>query len=165
MTVGYLIFCVTLSTILGYNRPDWMVVEVHLVLSALMSFCLLPTWRWVMHKQRAAIPFAPGIGLFYFFWFGYAAYSDAELYATVSVSDLSTETALLILAAVLSMAIGWRLALIGRQPPNLSDGESEDPSTLARAWDNGTQIDKLGTLMLAGFVVARVTGLFYELTW
>ena len=117
MTVLFLIFCVTLSTVLGYNRPDWMVVETHLALSALMSFCLLPTWRWVMQKQRTAIPFAPAIGLFYFFWFGYAAYSDAELYATVSVSDLSTETALLILAAVLSMAIGWRFALIGRRPP------------------------------------------------
>ena len=36
--------------------------------------------------------------------------------------------------------------------------------TLGRAWDSGIQIDKLGTLMLVGFVVARVTGLS-RATW
>ena len=90
-----------------------MVVETHLALSALMSS--LPTWRWVMQKQRAAIPLHQPLGLLFFLvW---AAYSDTELYATVSVSDLYGDS-LTHFGGCLIHGLRLWLALIGRRPPN-----------------------------------------------
>lgn len=142
-------------------RPNWMDLETHWTLTALMILCLLPAFRWATGKTRPVIPFAPTVGVFYFFWFGYAAYSDADLYATVSVSDLSTETVFLVLVAVVTLAFGWRLALLGQIPEKtaqyINDAHASE-TTLAPKLTQVYSIEKFGVILLAVLTLLHLSG-------
>ena len=143
-----------------------MELETHWTLTALMTLCLLPAWRWATSKTRSVIPFAPAVGLFYFFWFGYAAYSDADLYATVSVSDLSTETALLVLGAVVSLTLGWKFAFFGHEPKSVMP-PLHDESNSARLSSLNVRktfsTEEFGVILLGGFTLLHLSGNMYDL--
>ena len=161
MNLVFLSVCVLLSIVMSQIRPSWMEMETHWILITFMCACLVPAWRWSISKRREAIPFAPAVGLFYFLWFGYAAYADSDLYATVAVSDLTTETAIAVFGAVVASALGWRLALIGRkqsgslEKPGPNNSRLSVESTSSHGVKSG--IAKIGISALGFLVILRLT--------